>query len=73
MENFIYVFTKEERDALLASGYVLLRNDEKRNMYTFVNKGREDFECVHIPQDAVRIVRYIDILTRHASWRFYYA
>jgi len=43
MENFIYVFTKEERDALLASGYVLLRNDEKRNMYTFVNKGREDF------------------------------
>ena len=41
MPKFIYVFHKDDRDELLASGYELLKQDEERNIYIFVNQGEE--------------------------------
>lgn len=40
MERFLYVFSKHERDVLLASKYSLIKSDEHKNIYVFEN--RED-------------------------------
>ena len=42
--RFIYVFSREERDTLLANGYAMLKNDENKNTYIFANKGDADFD-----------------------------
>jgi hypothetical protein len=36
--KFIYVFSKEYRDVLLANEYKLLKSDTKNNIYVFENK-----------------------------------
>ena len=39
MKNrFIYVFSKESRNVLLANEYKLLKSDTKNNIYVFENK-----------------------------------
>ncbi len=40
--RFIYVFGRDERDALLASGYTLLKSDRDKDVYIFVNKSNQD-------------------------------
>lgn len=37
MYKFIYVFTKETSDALIAQGFNLVKSDEKNNVYVFEN------------------------------------
>lgn len=45
MNCFIYVFTREARDVLLARGYQLLKSDERNSRYVFVNRLGETFSC----------------------------
>lgn len=42
-ERFIYVFSEEARDRLLAAGYTLLKSDGKNNTYIFDNDPRVAF------------------------------
>ena len=49
MTGFIYVFSDEGRDALLARQYELLNSDEAKHIYVFVNKGEQDFACDGVP------------------------
>lgn len=37
MYKFIYVFTKEISDSLVAQGFDLVKSDEKNNVYIFEN------------------------------------
>ncbi len=39
MEKFIYVFSDENRDRLLACGCTLLKSDTKNQRYVFANDG----------------------------------
>lgn len=43
MTNFIYVFDEKGRDTLLAQKYELLKSDEQKHIYVFVNKERQTF------------------------------
>lgn len=36
-EKFIYVFSKEARDRLLAAGFLLLKSDDRNETYIFEN------------------------------------
>ena len=44
MNSFIYVCTDEDRDALLARGYTLLRSDTSGSIYIFLRDGLEPFD-----------------------------
>lgn len=52
MSKFIYVFTKEAMKDLKKKGYELLREDEKNQIWIFVNKDPDslefttDYQCV---------------------------
>ena len=48
MEQFLYVFEEEARDKLLAEGFVLLKSDNKNDVYIFANKTDMNFELVDI-------------------------
>lgn len=48
MQKFIYVFDEEARDTLLAQRYELLKSDEVKRIFVFVNKERQDFACAGI-------------------------
>jgi len=41
MKRFIYVFSDENRDKLLALGCTLLKSHEGSKTYVFVNDGRQ--------------------------------
>ena len=43
MYNFIYVFTKSDRDRLLSLGFTILKADESTDIYVFVNNGQQKF------------------------------
>lgn len=43
MDNFIYVFTKSDRDRLLSLGFTILKADESTDIYVFVNNGQQKF------------------------------
>lgn len=38
MQNFVYVFTEKDRDALIARHYNLLKSDETQHIYIFENQ-----------------------------------
>lgn len=44
MSKFIYVFTKEAMKDLKKKGYELLREDEKNQIWIFVNKDPDSLE-----------------------------
>lgn len=46
---FIYVFSEEGRDILLSRKYELLKSDNARHIYVFVNKGEQNFACDGVP------------------------
>ena len=48
MEKFLYVFTRQARDSLLAANYVLLKSDEKNDVYVFANKADMNFDFANI-------------------------
>lgn len=43
MSNFIYTFSKEGRDHLLALQYEMLKCDDERGVYVFLNKECRNF------------------------------
>lgn len=43
MANFIYVFDEKGRDLLLAHGYEMLKCDEQKHIYVFINQERQTF------------------------------
>ena len=43
MEKFIYVDTEEDRDAMIARGYTLLKSDPVGHIYIFINDGTAPF------------------------------
>ena len=45
MEKFLYVFSEDDRDGLLARGYTLLKSDEKNEVYVFANQTEMSF-CI---------------------------
>lgn len=47
--GFIYVFSDEGRDTLLARQYELLKSDEAKHIYVFVNKDEQSFACDGVP------------------------
>lgn len=56
MEHFLYVFSKEERDALLALNYLLIKSDDEKSTYVFENRDELHFDLneVHaIPSDTL--------------------
>lgn len=44
MPRFIYVFTCEDRDTLINSGYALLKSNDKDQIYVFENSNELKFE-----------------------------
>lgn len=56
MEHFLYVFSVQERDALLALNYTLIKSDEAKNTYVFENREELHFdmnEINAIPSDTL--------------------
>lgn len=49
MNGFIYVFSDEGRDVLLSQRYELLKSDNAKHIYVFVNKGDQNFACDGVP------------------------
>ena len=47
--GFIYVFSDEGRDILSARQYELLKSDEAKHIYVFVNKDEQNFACDGVP------------------------
>lgn len=44
MYSFIYVFSVEDKEKMLASGYNLVGSNENRNLYIFENKSTLTFD-----------------------------
>lgn len=44
MEKFLYVFSKDNRDLLIAAGYTILKSDDKNDLYVFVNQANLAFD-----------------------------
>lgn len=44
MEKFLYVFSKDNRDSMIAAGYTLLKSDDKNDLYVFVNQTNLAFD-----------------------------
>ena len=49
MGNFINVFRRDGRDKLLSMQYELLKSDDAKCIFVFLNKGRQNFSCDGIP------------------------
>lgn len=49
MHGFIYVFSDEGRDILLSQQYELLKSDNIRHIYVFVNKDGQNFVYDGVP------------------------
>jgi len=49
MNGFIYVFSEEGRDIFLSRQYELLKSDDAKHIYVFVNKGEQNFACDGVP------------------------
>ena len=43
-KKFLYVFDKETRDKLLASGFALIASYEKKDTYVFANQAATKFD-----------------------------
>lgn len=49
MNSFIYVFSDDGRDRLLSMQYELLKSDNKKHVYVFVNKDKQNFARDGVP------------------------
>lgn len=43
MKKFIYVCSAAARDKLLAANYILMKSDERNNIYIFLNEDKLSF------------------------------
>jgi len=46
---FIYVMDTESRDKLVNLGYELLKENETKTIWVFVNKSDQSFDAVDVP------------------------
>ena len=44
MYSFVYVFTEDDKNQMLASGYQLVRADESRKLFIFENRSNLTFD-----------------------------
>lgn len=49
MSKFIYVFSEEGKDVLLSRGFELIKANEQKKIYVFLNSERKDFVFARIP------------------------
>lgn len=47
--NFIYVFDADAKNKLLTMQFMMLKSDDKNNVYIFVNDDNENFAVDDIP------------------------
>lgn len=47
--NFIYVFDADAKNKLLEMQFMMLKSDDKNNVYIFVNDDKENFVVDDIP------------------------
>lgn len=47
--NFIYVFDADAKNKLLEMQFMMLKSDDKNNVYIFVNDDNENFVVDDIP------------------------
>lgn len=47
--NFIYVFDADAKNKLLEMQFMMLKSDDKNNVYIFVNDDNENFAVDDIP------------------------
>ena len=52
--NFIYVFSKEDKESLEKRGFQLLKEHENGKIFVFLNKEPETFEDLGRPSVSVR-------------------
>ncbi len=43
MKKFIYVYSADARDKLLAANYILMKSDERNKIYIFLNEDKLSF------------------------------
>lgn len=43
MKKFIYVYSADARDKLLAANYILMKSDERNKIYVFLNEDKLSF------------------------------
>lgn len=48
MEKFIYVYSSEARDKLIAANYKLLKSDDRNRTYIFLNENKLSFEKLDV-------------------------
>ena len=48
MENFIYVFTKNDRDKLLSLGFTMLKSDNDTDTYVFINDEQQKISITDV-------------------------
>lgn len=48
MENFIYVFTKNDRDKLLSLEFTMLKSDEDTDTYVFINDEQQKISITDV-------------------------
>lgn len=48
MEKFIYVYSSEARDKLIAANYKLLKSDDRNRTYVFLNENKLSFEKLDV-------------------------
>lgn len=46
MKKFIYVFSKDAKDSLLKLGFKLMKSDEERGLFIFMNKDDASFYSI---------------------------
>ena len=49
MNDFIYVFSVDARDKMIARGYQLFKSNENSDVYVFLNNDTENFAQLDIP------------------------
>lgn len=48
MKKFVYVYSADARDKLLAANYTLMKSDERNNIYIFLNEDKLSFSSLDV-------------------------
>lgn len=48
MKKFIYVYSADAKDKLLAANYKLMKSDERNNIYIFLNEDKLSFTSLDV-------------------------
>lgn len=48
MKKFIYVYSADAKDKLLAANYKLMKSDERNNIYIFLNEDKLSFASLDV-------------------------